>query len=167
MKRLLLGLLVIVMCAVPIQAQEAFKSYAAWVLGTQEQLWARIGTDHADGQVGVFGTYVENTADEEDRWGLGVYGTYDLLATDLGLVGLPDVPSKAYIGVLLGPMFGPEDVDVFGALVAGVMLGPVVVEGQWQPGKDLWKPFPELQDDWKLGVGVIVTFGGDGAKLGP
>jgi len=140
------------------------QQYAVSGLASAKQYHMRCGLASDVGEAGVFTAFVEDLAgDDAEQLAAGVYATYNIIKDGqfpLGNLfpgGSPTdtVPATisydGYIGAYGGAL---EDQDSLGALVTGMRFGPIVVEYQYQPGKDLWTELSPVEDGHVVMVGA-------------
>lgn len=153
---LAVALLLCAGCAEPL-------SYAVSGVGSSKQYHARCGLVSDVGEVGLFGAFVEDlAADDAEQLAGGVYATYNVVKGGqfpLGNLFPGGSPTDAvpatitydgYIGACAGVL---EDQDSLAALLTGMRFGPIVVEYQYQPGKDLWSEMSAVDEEHLVFVG--------------
>jgi hypothetical protein len=160
------------------QAQEESSIFDNWTVttyGNDNMLGVRAGVRPWEGrtELGVLGFWMDGLqegdeksdtgSNQQESWGGGIYGTYDVVQDAEFTVLSYQVPIDIYVGGQLGALHRADsDEDATAALLTGMSFGDagirLGVEYQYALTDDLWKELAPMDDKHHLFLTLGVRF---------
>lgn len=152
-------MLIVAMCvAGTVLGQEKSDGLAITGLGSDDLLSLRVGVRPWQGrtEIGGYGIWLDGLKEGEDEaYGGGIYGTYDVVQDANFTLLNVQVPIVWYAGGQIGFLHREDsDEDAGASLMTGLSFGDekvrIGVEYQYMLDQDLWKEFGAIDDRGRL-----------------